>query len=103
MLGIDDKAIEYNKHATVAKRNYAPGYKNVDSLLEDIQAKIDQLLRRKEAIDRLSMAKGVDKYESVAYQKRNQMLNDSRNPQNITHKKKIVNNFNNSQSGLKPT
>jgi hypothetical protein len=43
-LSIDDKAIEFNKNATIQKRNFAPTYANVEPLLNEIQKKLDELL-----------------------------------------------------------
>mmetsp|Transcript_40873 Transcript_40873/g.39450 ORF Transcript_40873/g.39450 Transcript_40873/m.39450 type:complete len:102 (+) Transcript_40873:1473-1778(+) len=88
LIGIEDKYIEYNKNATVSKRNYAPLYKNIDPILKDIQQKIDEILTKQNSLDRLSMAKGIDKYDSDAYAKtlNNALANTSRVEENGSFK-----------------
>lgn len=45
------------------KRNKAPQYKNVEKIQTEIQKKLDEVLKKLKAMDRMSNLTGLDKYD----------------------------------------
>ncbi|CDW72136.1 UNKNOWN [Stylonychia lemnae] len=64
ILSIEDKVIEKNLNFTLQKRNKAPLYANVEQLVDEIQQRIDDIDQKQKGLDRMSLAKGMDKYDN---------------------------------------
>lgn len=65
ILTIEDKSIEKNFVFTVQKRNKAPLYSNVEQLLSDVERRLEELEQKQRGMDRLSIVKGIEKYEDA--------------------------------------
>ena len=47
------------------KRNKAPLYANIDQLISEVQAKIEDIESKQKGLDRMSIVKGIDKYDDA--------------------------------------
>lgn len=67
LLDIDPKAYEYNTKATIIIRNKAPKFKNVDTIVNEIQKKLDEIRKKQKGLDRISIVSGLSKYDTMGF------------------------------------